>query len=231
MNRNREWLWPLTGVAFFVVLIAGFTAVPQPKDAGHPVAQIVQYYVDHKSVLELTTFLSVLAGLLLVFYGAYLRKVLSAASGNDTLGTIALIGLSIIAIAFAIDATIQVALVDRADDINPAGVQTLQALYDDDFVPIALGVVVFLVATGIAAVQTAVLPKWLGWADGRLRSDLVHAVRLRVGGGGSAAGAGDRDRAVAEGAAWGGGGAGSARGSAGAGHRLKPGAPAVTSRR
>jgi hypothetical protein len=51
----------------------------------------------------------------------------------------------------------------NADDIDPTGVQTLQALWDNDFVPIALGVLLFLWATGISVVRSGVLPKWIGW--------------------------------------------------------------------
>ncbi len=51
----------------------------------------------------------------------------------------------------------------RADDIDPVAVQSLQALWDNDFVPLMLGVLMFLWATGLAAIRTGALPKWLGW--------------------------------------------------------------------
>ena len=41
--------------------------------------------------------------------------------------------------------------------------QALQALWDNDFIPMALGVLTFLVATGISIIQYGALPKWLGW--------------------------------------------------------------------
>ena len=41
--------------------------------------------------------------------------------------------------------------------------QSLQALWDNDFVPIALGVLLFLWATGISVVRSGALPKWIGW--------------------------------------------------------------------
>ena len=64
---------------------------------------------------------------------------------------------------FAIDATILIALSEAADDIDPVAVQSLQALWDNDFVPLVLGVLMFLWATGLAAIRTGALPKWLGW--------------------------------------------------------------------
>ncbi|MDQ3435086.1 MAG: hypothetical protein M3481_10490, partial [Actinomycetota bacterium] len=45
----------------------------------------------------------------------------------------------------------------------PVAVQALQALWDNDFVPIILGVLAFLWATGISVIRSGALPKWLGW--------------------------------------------------------------------
>ena len=47
MSRDREWLWPLTGVAFFVILAVGLSIAPQPKDAGHPPAQIIAFFIEN----------------------------------------------------------------------------------------------------------------------------------------------------------------------------------------
>jgi hypothetical protein len=69
----------------------------------------------------------------------------------------------VVAVGFAIDITITIALVEAADDIEPAAVQALQALWDNDFVPLALGSLMFLWGTGLAVIRTGVMPKWLGW--------------------------------------------------------------------
>jgi hypothetical protein len=41
--------------------------------------------------------------------------------------------------------------------------QALEAFWDNDFLPIALGTTVMLLATGISVVTHGALPKWLGW--------------------------------------------------------------------
>jgi hypothetical protein len=43
-------------------------------------------------------------------------------------------------------------------------VQTLQALWDNDFIPIALGTLIFLWATGISILRHGALNRWFGWA-------------------------------------------------------------------
>jgi len=165
MNQNKnEWLVPLTGVAFIVVGIISFIIGGEPKSADDPVQEIVDFYVDNKDSVMIGAFIGVGASVLLIFFANYLRKVLRAAGGEgETLSLVSFIGLVVVAIGFAIDGTILVALAEAADDIEPTSVQTLQALWDNDFLPIQLGVLTFLWSTGIAVVRTGALPKWLGW--------------------------------------------------------------------
>jgi hypothetical protein len=165
MDRTKEWLVPLTGVAFIVIVAIGFiVGGGEPKSADDPVNEIVDYYLDNKGSIQASSYLGAAAGLLLILFGAYLRKVLRAAGGPDEmLSLVAFIGLVLVAVGFAIDVTIQLALAEAADDIDPVAVQALQALWDNDFVPLALGALTFLLATGVAVIRSGVLPKWLGW--------------------------------------------------------------------
>jgi len=164
MDRSKEWLVPLTGVAFILVGLIGFGITGEPTSADKPVNEIVEYYVDGKDTIQMGAILSTAAGVLLIFFGAYLRKVLRAAGGEgETLSLVAFIGLVLVALGFAIDGTISFALADAAEDIDPIAVQSLQALWDNDFLPIALGVMTFLWATGLSVIRSGVLPKWLGY--------------------------------------------------------------------
>jgi hypothetical protein len=163
-SRGREWLVPLTGVGFIVVGVVSFIVGGEPKSADEPVRDIVGFYVDNKDSVEAGAFLGVAATVLLVFFGAYLRRFLRAGAGEgEMLSLISFIGIAIVAVGFAIDTTILIALSEAADDINPIAVQSLQALWDNDFVPLALGVELFLWATGLSVIRSGVLPKWLGW--------------------------------------------------------------------
>jgi uncharacterized protein DUF4386 len=164
MSRSKEWLVPLTGVAFIVVGIVGFIIGGEPKSADDPVREIVDYYVDNKDSVEIGAIAGVVAGLLLIFFGAYLRKVLRAAAGEEEiLSLVAFVGFALVAVGFAIDGTISFALAESADDIDPVAAQSLQALWDNDFLPLMLGVLAFLWATGLSVIKSGVFPKWLGW--------------------------------------------------------------------
>jgi hypothetical protein len=164
MSRDREWLVPLTGVAFVVVGIISFIVGGEPKSADEPVREVVDFYVDNKGSVQAGAFIGVGASVLLIFFGAYLRRILRAgAEQGEMLSIVSFIGLVIVAVGFAIDTTILIALSEAADDIDPVAVQSLQALWDNDFVPIMLGVLTFLWATGLSVIRSGVLPKWLGW--------------------------------------------------------------------
>jgi hypothetical protein len=151
-------------VAFIVLAVISIIVGGEPKDATHPASEIVDWYIDNKDSVEVSAFIGVAAIALLVFFGAYLRNVLRvAAGGADVLSLVSFIGLVLVAVGIAIDATISLAIAERVDDIDPIAVQSLQALWDNDFVPIALGTLLFLWATGISVVRSGALPKWIGW--------------------------------------------------------------------
>ena len=162
---NKQSLLPLTGVLFVVLLIASFLIMGEPKDADSEVAEIVEYYVDNDDAIIVSSFLFAAGALSLLFFASYLRNVFRDAQGEagSVLPGLVLVGASILAVGGAIDTTILIALAEAAEDIDPAAVQALQALWDNDFVPIALGILTFLLSAGLATIRGGALPKWLGW--------------------------------------------------------------------
>jgi hypothetical protein len=165
MGRDKDWLAPLTGVAFLLLAIVGFVIGGKPPDpADDSAREIVDFYVDNKGSLMLGAFLAGLAGVALVFFGAYLREVLrDGEGGRDFLPTVSFAGTLIIAIGVAIDATITLALAETAEDIEPGAVDALSALYVNDYIPFAVGSMVFLLGTGLSVLRHGALPKWIGW--------------------------------------------------------------------
>lgn len=161
---RRDWWAPLTGVAFIVVVIAGFLVAGEPPDANSPPREIVDHYVDNKDSVMFGSLLSVIAAALVVFFGAVLRSALRATEGpGGVLSAVAFAGTIIMASGAALDATISFTLADRADDVTPVGVQTLQALWDNDFFPVVLGAALLLLGAGLSIARSGVLPRWLGW--------------------------------------------------------------------
>src|SRR5215217_8926339 len=120
MTRSREWLVPLTGMGFVLLGIVSFIVGGEPKIADEPEGEIVEYYLDNKDSIQVAAFIGVAATLLLVFFGAYLRRVLRAAAPEgEILSLVSFLGLVVVAVGFAIDTTILIALSEAADDIDP----------------------------------------------------------------------------------------------------------------
>src|SRR5919106_5587886 len=161
---RKEMLLPLTGVLFVILLIASFVIAGEPPDADEDVQEIVDHYVDNDTAIWISSFVFAAAALSLLTFASYLRKLFTdAGEAGSILPGLILVGASIVAVGGAIDSTIQIALVEAVEDIEPAAVQALQALWDNDFIPIALGIVTFILYSGLATFRTGALPKWLGW--------------------------------------------------------------------
>ena len=162
-NTKERWV-PLTGIGFILFVLAGFLIVgDEPPGADESAQEIVDYYVDNKSEVQIGAFLGgAVAGTLLIFFFGHVAKLLRSA-GGDMLPGLVVIGAAIVSVGAAIDGMISFVLAESADDIEPASVQTLQALWDNDFMPFALGFQVLWLALGISILRLGVLPKWLGW--------------------------------------------------------------------
>ena len=161
-RSSREWLVPLTGILIAVLLIVSFIVQGNLKDASHPANEIKQWYIDNKSAAEVSAFIGTVAAGVLIFYGGYLRKVFDGA--GLMLSILPLIGLTVVAVGGAIDGLILFATAERAKDLLPESVRTLQTLWDNDFLPLFLGTLVFNWAVGFAVLRSGALPKWMGWA-------------------------------------------------------------------
>jgi len=163
MNGKR-WLVPLTGLLFLLLAIVGFAIGGEPKDAGHTPQEIVDHYIENRGSIVFGAALVGASAVALVFFAGYLRTVLHHAEGSGgMLSALTLAGAAIMAVGVAIDVTLLFAIAEAADDIEPTSVETLQAFWDNDFMPMAVGLVIFLLSSGIAIARYGVLPKWLGW--------------------------------------------------------------------
>jgi hypothetical protein len=162
--KTDHWWVPLTGAAFVVVAIASFIVGGEPPDAGHSAQEIANFYSDNESSIMIGGILTGIAATLLVFFAGYLRRELHKAEGEGgMLSLVAFAGALVLAAGAALDATILFAMADASDKVQPAQLQTLQALWDNDFLPLALGTQVFLLAAGLSIVRHGALAAWMGW--------------------------------------------------------------------
>jgi hypothetical protein len=163
MNRI-SWA-PLTGVLVVILVALGLILPGEPPGADSSAQDIVSHYTDSKDSVMAGAIMLGFAALFLLFFAGSLRVALRRAEGDPgACSAVALAGAAVFAVGIAIDATISTALAEAVDDLEPSAVQGLQALWDNDYVPILVGQMVFLIASGISIVRHRTLPVWLGWA-------------------------------------------------------------------
>ena len=161
---------PLTGVLFVVFTVAGILIgmSDSPDDFPGEVADIVEYYNDDPGKIMIGSWLGLLGGFFLIWFGGSIREHLRAA-GQERLGTVAFGGaVAAAAVGLLID-TANLAAAFRADEDDAIDPATATALYDfansmiGGGLPIAIAVLVG--ATGIAALRSGALPRWLGYVS------------------------------------------------------------------
>ena len=163
-RRDNSWLAPLLGALFVVLVIVGFIVGGEPPDKLEDAQKIVDFYADDKDRVMLGVILQGIATTLFVFFAAYLWRVLQDAHpGRSMLPTAMFGGAVIFATGIAIDGTISFTLAETADEIDPSSVQALAALWQNDFIPGAVGLQLFFLGLGLSALRTGAIPKWLGW--------------------------------------------------------------------
>jgi hypothetical protein len=157
-------LLPLTGILAVVVIVIAFIVGGEPPDSDASVAEVVEFYEDNDDETMIGGALVAWGAVLFLFFASALRRALRAAEVEaGGLSALSFAGAIVFAVGIAIFAAIGFSLGDAATDLEPATVQTLHVMNVNFFFPAAVGLSVFLLGTGIAAIKTGALPKWLGW--------------------------------------------------------------------
>lgn len=156
---------PLSGVLFALLVIVAIVTVgdegPDVKDSAQKVAD---FYKDNDTEQGISAALEAYAALLLVWFGASVReRIVRFEPGASRLASISFAGAVIAAVGLATDGAIQFATADTAGDISPEATQALNALYNDFFFPMIVGVALFTLAAGLAAVRHGAFNRVLGW--------------------------------------------------------------------
>jgi len=100
----------------------------------------------------------------LLFFVSILRYELRRAGGTGQLANAAFAGGVLAAAGFGILAFVHLALADAGDSVKTIGTtQALNVLDNNDFLPMAAGMGVLVLAAGLSVVRHGGLPKWLGW--------------------------------------------------------------------
>ena len=164
-TQSRFWsrLGVLGGIYAVLFVIANiFLGEPGSGTAG---ATVVKYYHDHRTTEMVGVFAVAFAVVALTFFLASLRRTLSATDEGRYLANVVTAGGAVYAVGLMIMTSLTVALIDAANNNLPGTAQTLNLLSSDLWLPVVLGLALLGLGTGVAALRSATLPKWLGWVS------------------------------------------------------------------
>jgi len=164
-TQTRFWsrLGLLGGVYAVLFVIASiFLGEPGSGTSG---AAVVRYYHDQQTTETVGVFAVAFAVVALTFFLASLRRTLSATDEGRYLANVVTAGGAVYAAGLMIMTGLTVALVDAANNNMPGTAQTLNVLSSDMWLPVVLGLALLGLGTGVSALRSATLPKWLGWVS------------------------------------------------------------------
>jgi hypothetical protein len=154
---------PLTGALFAIVTIVAFFSGGETPNSNASPAKVVSYYATHRSKIETTSVLFAIAFLFAVFWAGALFSYLRRNGGSEGLAALVLAGGVLMSVGAATLSGVEYGLAHNLYHLSPQTAQTLNVLSNQLFLPLVIGGCVFAISAGLAIVQGAALPRWLGW--------------------------------------------------------------------
>jgi hypothetical protein len=159
-----ERLAPLTGLVFVAIVVAVFATGGSTPSEHDSALKVQAFYGKHHDKHMLLAFILALSIPFLLFFVSSLRYELRRAGGTGQLANAAFAGGVLAAAGFGILAFVHFALANAADSAKTIGTtQVLNVLDNSDFIPVAAGVGMLVLASGLSAVRHGGVPRWLGW--------------------------------------------------------------------
>ncbi|HEX6228712.1 MAG TPA: DUF4386 family protein [Solirubrobacterales bacterium] len=162
---SAKQLLPLSGVAAVLLMVVAFIVAGETPETDESAQEVVSYYTDKETEVGIASALLGLGAFFFLLFSTTLTDALRRARPDSALSSrFSLAGGIVFAVGMTIFAGLAFASADVVDDIDPSGLQTLNALNSDMFFTVLVGTGAFLLGAGIAARKSDLLPAWLSWA-------------------------------------------------------------------
>lgn len=153
----------ITGVATSMLVFVAFATSNPPPSVEAGGAPVVRFYTSHSGAQHASDMLWILGFGMFVFFAGWLRSLLREDPRTEWLATTALAGGAIAAAGASVYFGLDFALASMPASIAPAAAQAVNLLALQLFLPVAIGVLIFGIAVGVAILRSQVLPAWTGW--------------------------------------------------------------------
>jgi hypothetical protein len=158
-------LLPLSGAASVLLILASLIVAGEPPDVDAPLREVLSYYSDNDSDLQLAAALLGLGAFFFLLFSAAVASLVRGVRGAGAASaSVALAGGTVFAVGATIFAGLAFTAGDAVGDVGASTIQTLHVLESDMFFTVAVGTAAFLLGAGVGTMKTGVLPGWLSWA-------------------------------------------------------------------
>ena len=166
MVSNRfDRLLPLAGVLagllFIVALVLDRT---DPSSETGPAKTFAYWHANHGQHQIVGLLVAPIVAFLLLFFGAGLKRRLDRASGDSGYGSVAFAGAILAAAMFALVGMLEAGMTSAAHKGQEQAVYTLNQVHSYDWLGWNAAFAAVLLATGIGARRSHILPSPLAWA-------------------------------------------------------------------
>jgi hypothetical protein len=176
---------PLKGVVFVALIVIAIVVGGETPDNDDSQRAIVDFWQDNEGSQFASTLIGAWAVVFFLWFAGSVRATLRRVEeGPARLSALSFGGAIVGAVGLLISLGLAFAAVDSVDDVPADVTQTLTILGNELFFPIAVGLGVFFMATGLLAVRTRALPvaiAWLAVAIGVLCITPVGFIALLAG--------------------------------------------------
>jgi hypothetical protein len=163
-NRFDRFL-PLAGVLAGLLFVAGLALNRTDPSSETGPAETFAYWQDNHGQHQIVGLLvAPLIALLLLFFGAGLKRRLEHGSGDSGHGSVAFGGALLAAATFALVGMLEGAMTNAAHEGQRQAVYTLNQLHSYDWLGWNAAFAAVLLATGLGARRNRMLPTPLAWA-------------------------------------------------------------------
>jgi hypothetical protein len=164
-ERTMRWAGA-AGIGFVVLILITVFSAGQPPAADDSVADIRDFFVDHRNALLISNLIALIAIPLLIWFAVVLREMLRGDATTNAIGTASLAGLLVtvpVALAGGAIATAPVYLDGSAQNL---GNGTLRIVFEAQslvFAAASAGLVLFTLMAALAIWRTSALPAYTMW--------------------------------------------------------------------
>ena len=162
MEQKLQRYGPLGAILGIALVLISFVVHGKWASTEESAQEIADLYVQNQDRVFMGSWLGILGALCMLVFGMCMSQRVRD-TGQQLLGML-VAGATLIAVAgMAVDSTLRAGLSIQADNMSPEAMKTMHAIWDAFFWPMHAGMATLVLAIGLAALSSGLLPKWLGW--------------------------------------------------------------------